>query len=219
MHEQLLDFLARLDMSRHITRQQLLSGLKALLGERLADISDSDMQRAIRKLLPATGKLRPPGASGPPEFFLSCRGGEGCRACGEACDVATASRHVIKFFPEDDAWWGGTPYIDPTESPCLLCEGFPCAAACPTGALQTPSSVQAVSLGKAYIDMGRCISGRENLCEKCALACPDGIKAILIDRKNGWVSISSYLCVGCGQCIGACPQTPSAIVVLPWGGA
>jgi ferredoxin-type protein NapG len=216
MQDRILKIIESMDMARSVTREQLFRGLVSILGSALADKSDSELEAAVKKVLPPFGKLRPPGSSGQLEFFFSCKGPSGCRLCGDACEIATGSKHVIRFVDLNDEWWGGTPYVEPSKSACMLCEGFPCAEACPAGSLKVPASIQAVSLGKAVVDMARCPAGPDNQCRACVDACPEPIHALIVER-NGWITVAKYLCVGCGQCVEACPEEPSAIVIRAWG--
>jgi ferredoxin-type protein NapG len=214
MHDRILKIVGNLDLSKSVTREQLFRSLISLVGNEFAEMSDIELEEKLKKVLPQFEKLRPPGAVTGLDFFLTCEGPSGCRACVDACE-STTRKPIIKIQPSDDQWWGGTPYIDPPESGCLLCEGFPCAASCPSGSLVVPASIQAVAMGHAVIDMARCTSSTENPCTECVASCPDMIKALLVER-NCWISVSNYLCVGCGQCVKGCPHDPSAIVVFPW---
>lgn len=67
-------------------------------------------------------KIRPPGAYPNEEGFLKrCTG---CDACMAACPV-----HVILI----DHLERRDPFIE--QGKCIRCPGYPCIAACPTGAL------------------------------------------------------------------------------------
>ncbi|CDR33414.1 4Fe-4S dicluster domain-containing protein [Criblamydia sequanensis] len=69
-------------------------------------------------------KERPPGSVIEESKFKElCTG---CDACMIACPV-----NVIMI----DDLEKRTPLIYPEIAPCISCEGFPCIAACPTGAL------------------------------------------------------------------------------------
>lgn len=67
---------------------------------------------------------RPPGAVPyEQEFLAKCTG---CDACMAACPVNIV---MIADLERRD------PVIYPESGPCVQCPGFPCIAACPTGAL------------------------------------------------------------------------------------
>jgi ferredoxin-type protein NapG len=78
------------------------------------------------------GAHRPPGAEADPKRFLElCTG---CDRCMSACPHHLV---LIEDLERRD------PLILPEQSPCLRCDGYPCIASCPTGAL---------SLEKAHED-------------------------------------------------------------------
>jgi ferredoxin len=68
-------------------------------------------------------KVRPPGAIEESLFLKRCTG---CDACMKACPVNVI---MIEDLETRD------PIIYPEKDPCIRCPGFPCIAACPTGAL------------------------------------------------------------------------------------
>jgi ferredoxin-type protein NapG len=208
--KRILDMLSAIDLSRNISRKDIFS----LLVKEIVGMSEDEIEKSIRKMLPLSNKTRPPGAKGSVEFFLLCMGPAGCMVCVDTCRERT-SGEVIKLVNDGDPWWDGTPYVDPMQTPCILCEDIPCALACPTGALEMPDSVRVISLGKAGIDVDTCITSPSNPCTKCADKCPEDIQAIKTGM-NGWVMVSSYLCVGCGQCVDTCPVNPSAIRIYAY---
>ena len=61
-------------------------------------------------------RLRPPGALPEPDFA------DTCRHCGQCAEVCPAE--AIKIYPESDPQNCGTPYIDPTDQPCVACDGL-----------------------------------------------------------------------------------------------
>lgn len=71
------------------------------------------------------GEERPPGAlRDEAEFKSRCTG---CDACMKACPVNVIMvDDLVKRYP----------VIYPKTAPCVHCEGYPCIAACPTGALR-----------------------------------------------------------------------------------
>lgn len=72
----------------------------------------------------AQPKHRPPGASKDDAKFRElCTG---CDACMAACPV-----NVVMIDDLEKRY----PVIYPETSPCLHCDGYPCIASCPTGAL------------------------------------------------------------------------------------
>jgi ferredoxin len=84
-------------------------------------------QRLLKKHL--LKKQRPPGASPTEkEFRTRC---VGCDACMIACPVNIVMIEDLRT---------RLPLIYPEKGPCLHCTGYPCIAACPTGALSPSNS-------------------------------------------------------------------------------
>ena len=160
--------------------------------------------------------LRPPGALDEADFLASCIR---CGKCSLACPY-----RVIRF---DDAGSNATPNIIPREGPCLLCEDFPCIAACPSGALSPVAGREAVRMGTAVIDRDRCVSLRGIRCEVCYRTCPLIDRAIHIKysmREGDNIHaifepvIVVEACTGCGICVERCViSDPPAIYIRPRG--
>jgi Fe-S-cluster-containing hydrogenase component 2 len=103
----------------------------------------------------------------------------------------------------------GTPIIDVTQSPCLLCEDLPCIAACESGALRSEA---AAALGTAHIQPLDCLNRLGSSCTVCIERCPVPEALRLVD---GVPVVEASLCTGCGQCAYACPAPSNAIAILP----
>lgn len=123
----------------------------------------------------------------------------GCRACQVACkdknrlDVGTIYRHAATFsvgeFPKVSAY--------SYSATCNHCAAPACAAACPTGAIETRKD------GAVVINREKC-SGDGS----CTKACPYGIPQILPDGKAGKCD-SCYMIREAGglpACVAACPN-------------
>jgi carbon-monoxide dehydrogenase iron sulfur subunit len=65
---------------------------------------------------------------------------------------------------------------------CIHCDDPPCAAACPSGAIERRES------GEVILDEGRCVG-----CGACAVACHLGVPIL---RSDGRAYIKCDLCVG-----------------------
>ncbi|MDQ7086340.1 MAG: 4Fe-4S dicluster domain-containing protein [Acidobacteriota bacterium] len=154
------------------------------------------------------GFLRPPGALEETAFRATC---ERCHACAEACP-----HDVILFLgPAYGEGLDGTPSILPRDGPCRMCDGLPCAAACPSGALRVVER-EAIRMGTAVIDRARCWAAQGQPCDYCLAACPLGEKAIV--AVGGVPRIRAEGCTGCGLCSHICPTTPRAIRIDPGHG-
>ena len=155
------------------------------------------------------GFLRPPGALEEARFRTTC---ERCRSCAEACP-----HDVILFLgPAYEESLDGTPSILPRDGPCRMCDGLPCAAACPSGALRVVPR-EAIEMGTAVIDLSRCWAAQGQRCDYCLDACPIGDAAII--ATGGVPQIRAEGCTGCGLCSHFCPTTPRAIHIEPAHGS
>ncbi|MDH5673347.1 MAG: 4Fe-4S binding protein [Myxococcales bacterium] len=149
---------------------------------------------------PDPGYRRPPGALAESAFRKSC---SASGDCVEACP-----KGAIFVFAENAGELAGTPLMLTGERPCSLCEGFPCAAACPTGALSVPEPA-AVKLGTARIVTEHCLAHRGPECGACAGLCAAGADALRL--VAGKPVVDEGRCNGCGLCLPACPTSPRAI--------
>lgn len=146
--------------------------------------------------------MRPPGALPEVGFLAACTR---CGLCAEACPP-----HALLTVRTDGGLAAGTPYLDTTVQPCIVCADMPCAAACPTDALTTPlSGWTGTRLAELTLHPERCLTFHGTECGVCAGACPVGAAALRIDA-NGHPSIRREACVGCGACVRACVTTPSS---------
>ena len=132
--------------------------------------------------------LRPPGAGAPEHFAARC---VRCGRCLEACPY-----QAIHAAPLNAGREASTPFVNARSQACRLCVEFPCAAACPTGALDVPAERRDAGMGVAVINEDTCLSFQGMRCE----VVPDG-------------------CPGCGLCEQRCPVSDPApaIVVVPTG--
>ncbi len=144
----------------------------------------------------APAPLRPPGAVAGDGFA------ELCTECGECAAACPAGAIVMD--PD--------PRIVPAREACRMCEGFPCIAACRTGALESVGRGE-LCMGVAVWDASLCKVMAGEDCAVCLEACPVG-GAITIEEH--YVEIDSEKCTGCGLCEHACPLHPKAITVEPF---
>lgn len=171
--------------------------------------------RALREIVGAVEHrvvqaqyMRPPGALPEAAFLAACTR---CGACAEVCPV-----HAITKLPPSAGLAAGTPILDVAVTACIMCEGMPCAAACPTPALEVPAwGWRDVQMAQVMIDASRCIAFRDVDCGICARVCPVGEDALRIDERGR--PVIGAACTGCGQCLNACVTTPSSLRAEPLG--
>lgn len=152
------------------------------------------------KVLEKPGWLRPPGAV-PEDLFL-----QRCTKCGDCIDACPHDAIESLLIQE-------TPGIYPGETPCQLCEDFPCIDACETEALVPITSLHEVRMGVARVSRNVCTAG--NGCNACVSKCPTG--AISMDFVAFLVAVDESCCVGCGVCQYICGTVNdrAAIRVMP----
>jgi len=154
--------------------------------------------------IPLPARRRPPGAV-PEAEFLSL-----CTRCGDC--VAACPHKAIHTLTAQAGLGADTPVMVPDSRACHMCEGFPCATACPEGALVTPST-RVVKLGTVTLDESTCLPFSGPECGACADWCPGGVRALTL--KLGRPRVDGAACVGCGLCIVACPVEPAALRLEP----
>lgn len=147
-----------------------------------------------------TDWLRPPGAVEERDFLDRCTK---CGDCIDACDPGAIVCHA----------GDGTPVIFADQSPCRLCEDFPCIAACATEALQPVGGVSEVQMGTAVVTQRVCTAGQG--CHACVSTCPTD--ALAMDFGELRLTVQAEQCVGCGICEQVCKTVNDqrAIRVIP----
>ena len=149
--------------------------------------------------------LRPPGAL-PEATFL-----ETCLRCGNCVDSCPAD--AIQPLQSDQSNLVETPYINPDDQPCVVCDSLECMQVCPSGALQK-LAVDEIQIGLAEVNYSVCLRSNGVDCLDCVDSCPIGETAIRLDSEKR-VEVLSTGCIGCGVCQYQCPTTPKSIVVRP----
>ncbi len=154
--------------------------------------------------------LRPPGALPEPEFLAACTR---CGQCVEVCPYDT-----LKLAGPGQGVAAGTPYFNPEEVPCELCQTYDdlkCIAICPTGALQPVGQRADIRIGIAVVNEQTCYAFNGVSCRSCWHKCPFTDRgAITFDALLRPV-VSAEACVGCGICTLACPTEPTSIPIRP----
>ena len=147
---------------------------------------------------------RPPHAVPEPEFIAGCTR---CDACIEACEPLALFRA-----PESEGLLAGTPLIDASGQPCLMCEDMPCVPACEAGVLRMDAPV---AMGLAIIDPNNCLAYHGTVCTACVERCP--VEDVMT-MEAGRPKIDSETCTGCGVCLYVCPAPTNAIHLEPCHG-
>jgi len=167
--------------------------------------------------------IRPPGAG--PDFLALCIR---CGKCMEACPYDS-----IRLLDLTAGALVHTPYIDPLQTPCYLCQQrgddgkdrplgkyLRCGEACPTGALRRIVNDKQVLANvpedfktpPAELNRDLCLAWQYDSCGECYYNCPLKDKAML-DRPPDYniagTGIRPHVdpkhCIGCGMCNFVCP--------------
>lgn len=172
--------------------------LEETLGRVAGEVAKRTESRVAPKLY-----FRPPGHIDELPFLAACTR---CGDCIEICPV-----HAIVKAPAGAGFAVGTPMIDPIIQPCTVCDDMPCAAVCPTDALDVPEKLwEGYRLAALELIPERCIAFQGVECGVCARACPIGDDAMALDQE-GRPIIKIEGCVGCGVCVRACVTAPSSL--------
>lgn len=140
--------------------------------------------------------LRPPGAV-EEELFL-----DRCTKCGDclpACPYGSIKKDLAT----------GYPVIFANESPCHLCDDFPCIAACETEALLPVGDRTEVRMGLAVVSRADCTADQG--CRFCLAKCP--VEALSIDFLDPYPVVDQEKCVGCGICEQVCSGVNDRIAI------
>lgn len=140
--------------------------------------------------------LRPPGAA-PESVFL-----DRCTRCGDC--IKACPYQAITIHPTN-----GSPILFPDQTPCTLCEDFPCIAACGTDALVPVEGVEHVNMGTAVVSERICTA--EQGCHACISKCPT--HALSMDFGTFRVVVSTDECVGCGVCEYTCKSVNDHLAI------
>jgi len=140
--------------------------------------------------------LRPPGAVEEARFLERCTK---CGDCLPACPYGS-----IKKDPAT-----GYPVLFANESPCYLCDDFPCIAACETEALLPVGSRAEVRMGVAVVSRADCTADQG--CRFCLAKCP--VEALSVDFTDPYPVVDQQKCVGCGICEQVCSGVNDRIAI------
>jgi ferredoxin-type protein NapG len=197
--------------------REMLNPLADMLADKLKEIPDFSRVAAAGKQ-DDPSYIRPPGAQPEAQFLLACIR---CGACKLGCpygivEILTRDAIAAAGYTQPYSWRPyretGTPHLAFAKGHCRRCPDFPCAGACPSGALVRPTAPNLI-LGCASVDHDACLRTRGKDCQLCINACPVGTDALRL-RRNGDVRVRREGCTGCGACEHACPVAPKAVRVL-----
>jgi len=147
-------------------------------------------------LVPRMDWLRPPGAVEESLFLQRCTG---CADCIEACPYGSIAKSPVDGFP----------VIFPNQTPCHLCEDFPCIGVCETDALLPVVDRTHIRMGMAEVSHGICTAGQG--CHACVTRCPT--QALAMDFGALKVDVIAERCVGCGLCEHVCHTVNDRIAI------
>jgi ferredoxin-type protein NapG len=160
---------------------------------------------APTRLTPTQAKtipvFRPPGAIEEGQFLAGCTR---CNDCADACP-----HDAIRKAPERLGSIAGTPTIQADTAACMMCEDFPCIAACEPGVLV--DSIPKI-MGTARVTEQLCLAHHGTTCTVCSERCPVQGAIRVADGKP---TIVEHACVGCGVCRYVCPAPENAILLMP----
>ncbi len=175
--------------------------LKEEVHERARDrILSTDAPDARRTPVQASFH-RPPGAVDEADFLAGCTR---CDDCIDACPPK-----AIKRASESAGAAAGTPIIDATEQPCVMCNDLYCVDVCEPGVLSRENPIKMASV---RILPSACIAFRGVLCTSCFDRCP--VPGAL-EMENRRPVIVQKECTGCGVCLNVCPAPHTAILLTP----
>jgi len=185
-------------MARPLNRRRLLGGALPAAADAVGRVVEARLERSLPM------QRRPPGAVGEALFQALCTR---CDDCIDACPHG-----VVLRYTHDAGLNAHTPVMRPDVHACAMCEDFPCAAACPEGALEKPST-KTWRLGALRLREDVCIAYLGPECGACIGLCPQGLDALVLEGSRP--KLDAERCVGCGLCIPACPTSPKALELLP----
>lgn len=159
--------------------------------------------------------LRPPGALDEADFLDTCYR---CGSCADHCPADAISLFATDV-PSGSAHANlkGTPYIEPSERACVICNDLACMKACPSGALRLVDRT-AIRIGMAIVDHAVCVRAAGEVCTTCVDVCPIGRDAIRVGN-DGRIEVidpscNGLGCTGCGVCEERCPTRPVRAVQI-----
>jgi ferredoxin-type protein NapG len=146
--------------------------------------------------------LRPPGAVDEDTFLDRCTR---CSDCLPACPYGSIKKDPANNYP----------IIFANESPCFLCDDFPCIAACETEALLPVGDRVEVRMGTAVVNQASCTADQG--CRFCLAKCPVDALAVM-SFEDPYPVVDQEKCVGCGICEQVCSTVNDKIAIKVFSG-
>ena len=193
-------------MARETGRRGFFKEALNQIMQPVAEFLDDRISDPMPVETPRDNLLRPPGALPEAEFL------EKCHRCGN-CVKNCPANAIFPLEAHTQPELVNTPYIDPEEQPCVICDSLACMYVCPSGALQ-PVYAEDIKIGLAVFNPDTCLRTKDVDCTYCIDTCPIGADAIHLTAA-GVVEVIEHGCTGCGVCQYACPTVPKSIVVEP----
>lgn len=182
------------DEARALSRRAFMTG--GFLRQAAAPAS-----AAPRPVFPV---LRPPGAIAEADFLA------GCTRCGDC--IRACPHQAIRLAPDRLRAAAGTPIIDPTVQPCLMCPDTPCITACAPAVLRRAPEAPVPAIGLARISTVDCLAHHGTTCSTCSERCPvEGAIRLTGSRPQ----VVPDACTGCGICHHVCPAPRNAVLIMP----
>ena len=193
-------------MARETGRRGFFKEALNQIMQPVAELLDDQMPEFLSAEKPDRAYiLRPPGALPEAEFL------ETCHRCGNC--IKNCPANAILPLQNVQSAIANTPYIDPDEQPCVICDSLACMHVCPSGALK-PVYAEDIRIGLAVFNVETCLRTKAVACTYCIDTCPIGEDAIHLTTE-GVVEVLESGCTGCGVCQYACPTSPKSIIVEP----
>lgn len=151
--------------------------------------------------------IRAPGAI-EESLFLSK-----CTRCGDC--ITACPHHALVLAPPSFREAAGSPMINPSAQPCLMCADFPCIGACPENVLLPMETGKKHKIADARILDYNCLNSSGRAAETCTICVEQCPEPGAINVENGMPRVDNAKCTGCGICHYACPAPTNAIAMMP----
>lgn len=153
--------------------------------------------------------VSPPGSLSHKHFHSNCTA---CHLCITACPTKVLQPSFLEYGLKGML----QPHLDYKTSFCNY-DCTICSEVCPTGAILeiTENKKKQTQLGIARFIKGNCIVYKaKTSCGACAEHCPTkAVHMVAYEQGLTIPEVRPEICVGCGACEFACPESPKAIYI------